>query len=438
MHFRSSRGKVELQDATAVDLDTCTVVEQKFESQVQRVQTISVAWRENQPKENATVTISVCRVDNDAVVATQTFDLTSAKSRQLTSIKLNVPDETTCGDVLVLKIQTDGWIPEFRQASENEQLTVDGVLQEYSVNFEFLGQDYVWTGLNYWWLALVGLGIVCLLVSVSILRYARGNNSFIIHCLASLSRYKFLISQLVSRDFKSKYKRSFFGVLWSFLNPLLTTFVLYFVFNNLFRGWNEIDNYTAYLIIGVTMFNFFSESCSMCLDSIVGNANMINKVYVPKYIYPLTKTLSSGINFAFALIPLLLVVLIQGIVPSVSWILVLFPFLCMMIFCFGLGMLLASSMVFFRDTKFLWGVVSMMWMYLTPIFYPADIIPEMIRWVQQCNPMYQFIDFARTCIISGISPEPSRFVACFASAAVMLLLGTLVFRKTENDFVLYI
>lgn len=437
LHFRTSRGNVELQKAVNSESVSFDVVTQRFTSKVQRLQIVSVAWPAEQPSGEADIVVSVLRADGSLFLKQETH-LVATEARQITSIVLPHPDETTCDQQLVIEVQCGGWIPEFRAQAKDETLLIDGTETELSLNFEFCGQDYVWTGLNYWWIALVGLGVIAVIVAVSLVRHVRYNNSLIINCFESLSRYKFLISQLVARDFKSKYKRSFFGVLWSFLNPLLTTFVMYFVFSNIFRGYGEISNYTAYLIIGVTMFNFFSESCSMCLDSIVGNSNMINKVYVPKYIYPLTKTLSSGINFAFALIPLLIVVIIQPILPSLSWILALFPFACMLIFCYGLGMLLATAMVFFRDTKFLWGVVCMMWMYLTPIFYPADIIPEMLRWIQQCNPMYLYISFARTCIISGVSPEPAQYVYCLASALVTLVVGGLVFKKKQNSFVLYI
>lgn len=436
LHFRKSRGNVDFQEAREFSVADCDVFEQSFVSKVQRVQKFSVVWLANQPTQTATVTLTLCGEDGQTV-ATQQFQLTSGE-RQITTVTFETPVEPSYGTTFVLRVKTNGWLPEFRAQSAEETLLADGVEKEVSLNFEFAGQDYIWTGLNYWWLALAGLFVVALVIFVAVLRHKRNNSSLIVNGLASLSRYKFLISQLVSRDFKSKYKRSFFGVLWSFLNPLLTTFVMYFVFSNVFRGWGEITNYTAYLIIGVTMFNFFTESCTMSLNSIVGNAHMINKVYVPKYIYPLTKTLSSGINFAFALIPMLIIVLINNIMPAVSWLLVIYPFVCMLLFCFGFGMLLASSMVFFRDTQFLWGVISMLWMYLTPIFYPADIIPEFLSWVQKCNPMYIYIDFVRTCVISGISPEPAQYFYCLFSAALTLLFGGLVFKKTENSFVLYI
>ena len=132
--------------------------------------------------------------------------------------------------------------------------------------------------------------------------------------LIAIRKYRFLIRQLVSRDFKSKYKRSVFGVLWSFLNPLLTMFVQYIVFSNLFRF--DIPYYPVYLLCGIIMFNYFSEACGMTLGSIVGNASLITKVYMPKYIYPLTRVLSSFVNLLISMVPLFIVTFASGLYPT--------------------------------------------------------------------------------------------------------------------------
>ena len=119
-------------------------------------------------------------------------------------------------------------------------------------------------------------------------------------------------------------------------------------------------------------------------------------------------------------------------------VLALYFMMCLVIFCLGLGMLLSTSMVFFRDTQFLWGVLSMMWMYATPIFYPESILPENFRWVLRINPLYHFLKNTRICILDGISPEPFVYFQCFMIALAMLLVGALVFRKNQDKFVLYL
>ena len=176
----------------------------------------------------------------------------------------------------------------------------------------------------------------------------------------------------------------------------------------------------------------------MTLTSILGNASLITKVYMPKYIYPLTRTMSSAVNLSISLIPLLMVCLATGVTFQKSAVLALYFFVCLIIFSLGFGMLLATSMVFFRDTQFLWNVLNMMWMYATPIFYPETILPDGFRIVLQINPLYHFIKSARMCILNGLSPEPTVYLQCLAIALGMLLVGAFVFYRKQNKFVLYL
>ena len=247
---------------------------------------------------------------------------------------------------------------------------------------------------------------------------------------------RFLIKQLVSRDFKAKYKRSILGVFWSFLNPLLNMLVQYVVFSNMFRF--DIPNFPVYLLCGNVVFSYFSESCGMALTSIIGNAGLITKVYVPKYIYPLTRIISSMINLLISLIPLFGVAAISGLVPTKAYLLLPIPLLCLAMFCLGLGMLLASAMVFFRDVQFLWGVLTTIWMYLTPIFYPISAMPTAVQTVVKMNPLYYYLTFVRTCIIDGISPEPVMYAQCVFIGLAMLGIGAFVFKKSQDKFVLYL
>ena len=121
-----------------------------------------------------------------------------------------------------------------------------------------------------------------------------------------------------------------------------------------------------------------------------------------------------------------------------SALLALYFMACVVVFSLGVGLLLSTSMVFFRDTQFLWGVFNMMWMYATPVFYPETILPEGFRFVLQVNPLYHFLKSTRLCILDGLSPEPIVYVQCFLMAMGMLLVGALVFRKNQDRFVLYL
>lgn len=156
---------------------------------------------------------------------------------------------------------------------------------------------------------------MAVLYGIECSRDKRGKTTVLFNMLFVLKKYKFLIKQLVKRDFKVRYKRSVLGVFWSFLNPLLMMIVQYVVFSQLFKS--DIENYPVYLLSGTVIFNFFNEGVGQSLTSIVGNAPLITKVYLPKYIYPVTRVFSSGINLLMSLIPLIIAALITG--EKITW-----------------------------------------------------------------------------------------------------------------------
>ena len=291
-------------------------------------------------------------------------------------------------------------------------------------------------GTFYWYIAVAGLLALFSYCALLIHRNAKGKDSWPLKLIAAFSRYRFLIKQLVARDFKSKYKRSVLGVCWSFLNPLLTMMMQYVVFSKLFRS--DIPNFALYLLSGIVCFSFFSESTNMALSSIVGNASLITKVYVPKYIFPLTRVMSSLINLLLSLIPLFALVLLTRTPLHISFLLLPFGIVCLFMFCFGIGLILSSAMVFFRDTQFLWGVITMLWMYATPVFYPESILPTRLMPIFKCNPLYHIIRFVRVVLMDGVSPEPKAYILMLIAAIIPLALGLWVFKKTQDKFVLYL
>ncbi len=248
-----------------------------------------------------------------------------------------------------------------------------------------------------------------------------------------LKKYKFLINQLVSRDFKTKYKRSFLGVLWSLLNPLLTMTVQYIVFSTLFRF--DVPHYQVYLLSGIVMFNFFSEATTQALTSITGNANLITKVYMPKYVFPVTKVLSSCINLGFSFIALYVMILFSGLKITISHLLLPFAMLNMIIFTIGFSLILSSLMVFFRDMQFLYSVAIMLWMYITPIFYPENIIGPKFKWILQLNPLYYFIKYSRNIIFDNSIPTLRLHIICLIFSVGTLIIGSVLFKKLEKKFI---
>ncbi len=444
LHLRESRGNLELPiaDSGTVELTAGSVVEQAFTLRIQRLETVSVQWGTYYRPNAGTVTMELWNQAAGQLLLSQSFDAAAIPEGGLTTLTAEEPLEGLYEAPLLLRLYADSQpgsavspLMNAQTAEENFSLTVNGAETPGVLCLAATGADYIWTGLHYWQFVAAGLGLVLLFLGVVAWRQNKGH-SYVVNALVAVRKYRFLIRQLVGRDFKTKYKRSVLGVFWSFLNPLLTMLVQYFVFSTIFKS--DIPNFAAYLIIGTVTFNFFNEACGMSLTSIVGNAGLITKVYVPKYIYPLTRVMSSMVNLAISLIPMLIVCLMTGVELRKSAILAVYFLLCLVIFSLGLGLLLSTSMVFFRDTQFLWGVMSMMWMYATPIFYPETIIPEKLRFVHAFNPLYHFLKNVRLCVLGGVSPEPAVYVQCFLIAVAALLVGALVFYKNQDKFVFYL
>lgn len=446
LHLRQSRGDMTMSVAESgtVELAQGAVVEQRFTAEIQRLQTVSIQWGTYYRPNSGTATMELWNESTGELLLTQGFDVSAIPEGGLTTLTVETPLEGLYNAPLLLRVYADSQpgtaaSPLMNLSAPGEEgfsLTLNGVPTEGVLCFSASGEDYIWTGLHYWQFA-AGFGVLLALVLLYVYRrWATGKHSYLVYALIAVQKYRFLIRQLVARDFRTKYKRSVLGMFWSFLNPLLTMLVQYFVFSTIFKS--DIPNFAAYLIIGTVMFNFFTEACGMALTSIIGNAGLITKVYMPKYIYPLTRVMSSVVNLAISLIPLLIVCIFTGVQFHPSAILALYFLVCLMIFSLGLGLLLSASMVFFRDTQFLWGVFSMMWMYATPIFYPETIIPENMKFIHIFNPLYHFLKNTRMCILGGLSPEPAVYVQCLAIAMGMLLVGALVFRKSQDRFVLYL
>ena len=445
LHLRQSRDNLKLPsaDSGTVELAVGNVVEQRFFTEIQRLERIDIQWGTYYRPNAGTVLVELVDLWSETVLLSQSFDAAGIQEGGLTTLTAETPFEGLYQAPLLLRLTADSSpgsavspLMNTQKQEEGWELSLNGAPTSGVLCFALSGTDYIWTGLHYWEFAAAGLALVLLCIAAVWLRARSGKRSYVVNAVIAVQKYRFLIRQLVSRDFKTKYKRSILGIFWSFLNPLLMMLVQYFVFSTIFKS--DVPNFAAYLIIGTVMFNFFSESCGMALTSILGNGNLITKVYMPKYIYPLTRVMSSVINLAISLIPLLIVCVITGVEFHKSAALALYFLACLIIFCLGVGMLLSTSMVFFRDTQFLWGVLSMMWMYATPIFYPETILPEEFRFVLQINPLYHFLKNTRLCILDGISPEPAVYVQCLLIALGALLVGAFVFQKKQDRFVLYL
>lgn len=249
-------------------------------------------------------------------------------------------------------------------------------------------------------------------------------------------RYSGLLRELVIRDIKVRYRRSVLGLLWTILNPLLMMTIQTIVFSTFFIS--DIKNFPVYLLIGNIVFSVNSDSTSQALFSIVGNSGLIKKVYIPKYLFPLSKVLSCLVNFAFSFIALIIVMLVTRSQFHITMILSFVPLFYLLLFSIGLSFILSSITVYFRDIAHLYSVFITAWMYLTPIFYPIDMLPPQIQAVINWNPMYQYIKYFRLLIMDGIIPAWRTNLFCFGFGSAMLVIGVYMFQKLQDKFILHI
>lgn len=265
------------------------------------------------------------------------------------------------------------------------------------------------------------------------------------HAKTGFQKDIFILKQLVSKDFKIKYRRSFLGVAWSVLNPLLMMIVMAIVFTTIFaqgrNGSITPEMYPLYLIVGNVTFAVMSDSTSQALSSIIQASSLLKKVKVHRFVFPVQKVLFSLVNFAFSLIAVAIVMLWFRVVPT--WHLLLLPvcLILLMFFCMGVGLLLSAATVFFRDVMHLWSVVLTAWTYFTPIFWTTDYILKMshiLRVLMYANPMYNYLQFMREIFLFQTCPTPLEFGLCVAWAVIAMAIGYTVFHKNEHKFILYI
>ena len=262
---------------------------------------------------------------------------------------------------------------------------------------------------------------------------------------ANFKRYSFLMKQLISRDFKVKYKRSVLGVLWSILQPILMMTVMAIVFSQMFKFKVDGINYLVYLMTGIIMFNYFSEASNNAMTSVVMNFTLINKVYIPKYIFPVAKCLFVGINFLLTLIPWLILIVLTyfGLGEYTChfniWFLLLpYIFICFFMFTLGIGLILACVSVFLRDMFYIYSIIITIWNYLTPVFYSIEILPLKLQTIFKFNPLYIYITGVRSIVLSSSRPSFIQLGTMFLIGLGTLLIGLFVFKRKQDKFIYYV
>ena len=294
--------------------------------------------------------------------------------------------------------------------------------------------------LNFNTLAIFTLTLLPFLIGYSVIETLFDKKSFAKDILA-MKRYKYLLYDLVTKDIKTKYRRSVLGRLWSVLNPLLMMLVLTAVFSNIIRVEVE-GGFALFYLTGYIIFNFISESTSFALYTITNAAPLIKKVYIPKYVFPLEKCIFSFVNMLFSLTAFVIVFVffcITGkVTPSLSMLLFPIPMIYVFLFSLGLCFILATLMVFFRDIGHIWGILLTVWMYGSPIIYPVELVPDWLGSIIRLNPLYHYIDYFRSVMIYGRVPGLLENGICLLYSLAFLAIGVVIFRKSQNKFVLHV
>lgn len=254
--------------------------------------------------------------------------------------------------------------------------------------------------------------------------------------LQELYQYRYLIHELVVRDIKKKYRRSVLGVVWSVLNPLLMMTVTAMVFSTLFRF--SIGNYPLYLLTGQILFTFYAESTNFAMSSVIENGSLIKKVYIPKYLFPLSRVISSCVNLLFTLPALIIILLATGQLPHLAMLSFVLPLFLFFVFCLGVGLILSTVAVYFRDIFHLYGVLLNLLSYATPVFYPEKIVPPQFVLLLKANPLYYFFKAFRMAVYQNTLPTASLLLLCTIIALAALAAGVYVFRRYHNHFILYV
>ncbi len=249
-------------------------------------------------------------------------------------------------------------------------------------------------------------------------------------------KHRFLLKELVIKGIRLKYRRSYLGILWSLIEPLMTTAVLVVVFGTLLGKGD--GSFPVYIIAARLMYSFFSGATKNAAKSVRKNAQMVKKVYVPKYLYPTSSVIFYFIIYIISLLALVAVMVFSRVAPTL-YIWQIIPALILIFFItLGVSMILSVLMVFFRDVEYLWNVCTMMIMYMCAIFYPVEKIMES-KWAftLKLNPVYCAIDIFRGGVL-GYMAESWDYMYAGVFAAAAMVIGIIFFKSKQDDFVMHL
>lgn len=251
-----------------------------------------------------------------------------------------------------------------------------------------------------------------------------------------MKQNRFLFEELVKRDFTKKYKRTILGMLWSILGPLMTLGVMALVFTQFFG--RNIEHYVIYMFCGNLLYSYFKESTGTGMTALYDNSGIFSKVNVPKYMFLLSKNVSSLINFGINIVVLFAFCIIDGVAFSWKFILLLYPIGCLLVFNLGMGLILSALYLMFRDMKYLYDIFTLLLMYVSAIFYSIDAYSQQVQYLFYLNPIYVYIRYFRKIILEGTIPQPTFHLLAAGYALAVLVIGAVIYKKKNYKFLYYI
>lgn len=262
-------------------------------------------------------------------------------------------------------------------------------------------------------------------------------------------KYKNLLMELTRKNVKLKYRNSWLGIFWSFLQPLLNMIVLSVVFSGIFgRSDKYVICYPVFLFTGRLLFDFFTSSTKQAMTSFRRNSAIIKKVYVPKYMYPLSSIFSNFVTFAITMLCLICVWIffkLTGISNGhelyITWYALLFfvPMIILLVFSTGVGLILSVLSVYFRDIEYIWDVVTRLLFYMVPIIYPLKkITSDWIVVIIKINPLYSMIELFRQCVLYGYMMSGKLLLYSTVISVFTLLVGILIFNKASDKLIFHL
>ena len=266
--------------------------------------------------------------------------------------------------------------------------------------------------------------------------------------LKNFYKYRNLMYEIVRKNIKLQYRDSVLGIFWTFLQPLMTTIVLVFIFGNVFgKSSSGVVNYPIYLLCGRLLYEFYSQSTKRAMRSIRNSASVIKKVYVPKYIYPLANVCSNFITFCISLLVLLCFIIFFVVTgnnpPHITPYILLspIPIIILWLLALGVGLILCTLDVFFKDIDYLYEVFCLLLFYMTPIVYKIDslhIHNKFFSYVLMANPMYSITEMFRSCVLYGQMFNIHHLLYSLGFSVLMCIIGLFVFYKKQDKFILHI